>query len=119
MTGYEPWRRLLRPGDGDPPGLNRMLPPDTVGTGGDPIPVLPIGISSRRAQARGVCRRDRRDAAGYAGIGATLKANAAGIALRDPVHAIPLYAIKQASLTVEKKGKKNTFTHPEISVCRI
>ena len=103
----------LRPGDGVIHSwLNRMLLPDTVGTGGDSIPDSQSGSLSGGFRSGGVCRSDRRDAAGYAGIsaGALQGKMQPGITLRDLVHAIPLYAIKQGLLTVEKKGKKNIFS---------
>ncbi|MCW3207161.1 bifunctional aconitate hydratase 2/2-methylisocitrate dehydratase [Escherichia coli] len=104
----------LRPGDGVIHSwLNRMLLPDTVGTGGDsqyPFPdrhFFPGGFWSVAFAGR-----NRRNAAGYAGIrsGALQGKMQPGITLRDLVHAIPLYAIKQGLLTVEKKGKKNIFS---------
>jgi aconitate hydratase 2/2-methylisocitrate dehydratase len=110
----------LRPGDGVIHSwLNRMLLPDTVGTGGLSYPLdwyLP-----GRFWSGGLCRRDRRHAAGYAGIGAgsLQRQDAAGITLRDLVHAIPLYAIKQGLLTVEKRGKTSSLEFWKLKVCRI
>lgn len=61
----------LRPGDGIIHSwLNRMLLPDTVGTGGDSHPFPDRHLLPGRFRSGGVCRRDRRDAAGYAGVGA-------------------------------------------------
>ena len=70
----------LRPGDGIIHSwLNRMLLPDTVGTGGDSHTRFPIGISPGRLRPGGLRRRHRRDAAGHAGVGAgALQAAATG-----------------------------------------
>lgn len=103
----------LKPGDGViHPWLNRMLVPDTVGTGGDSHTRFPLGISFPAGS-------------GLVAFGAALgfmplempesvlvrfsgKRNP-GITVRDMVNAIPYMAIKKGLLTVEKKGKKNIF----------
>lgn len=104
----------LRPGDGIIHSwLNRMLMPDTVGTGGDSHTRFPLGISFPAgsglvafAAATGVMPLDMPES-----ILVRFKGEMQpGITLRDLVHAIPLYAIKQGLLTVEKKGKKNAFS---------
>lgn len=103
----------LRPGDGIIHSwLNRMLLPDTVGTGGDSHTRFPIGISFPAgsglvafAAATGVTPLDMPESVLVRFTG-TMQP---GITLRDLVHAIPYYAIKQGLLTVEKKGKKNIF----------
>lgn len=104
----------LRPGDGIIHSwLNRMLLPDTVGTGGDSHTRFPLGISFPAgsglvafAAATGVMPLDMPES-----ILVRFKGEMKpGITLRDLVHAIPLYAIKQGLLTVEKKGKKNAFS---------
>ncbi|WP_156124005.1 bifunctional aconitate hydratase 2/2-methylisocitrate dehydratase [Enterobacter sp. Bisph1] len=104
----------LRPGDGVIHSwLNRMLLPDTVGTGGDSHTRFPIGISFPAgsglvafAAATGVMPLDMPESVLVRFKGQMQP----GITLRDLVHAIPLYAIKQGLLTVEKKGKKNIFS---------
>jgi aconitate hydratase 2/2-methylisocitrate dehydratase len=104
----------LRPGDGVIHSwLNRMLLPDTVGTGGDSHTRFPIGISFPAgsglvafAAATGVMPLDMPESVLVRFKGEMQP----GITLRDLVHAIPLYAIKQGLLTVEKKGKKNEFS---------
>ncbi|WP_027853674.1 bifunctional aconitate hydratase 2/2-methylisocitrate dehydratase [Marinobacterium litorale] len=104
----------LRPGDGVIHSwLNRMLLPDTVGTGGDSHTRFPLGISFPAgsglvafAAATGVMPLDMPESVLVRFKG---KRNP-GITLRDLVHAIPLYAIKQGLLTVEKAGKKNAFS---------
>jgi aconitate hydratase 2/2-methylisocitrate dehydratase len=104
----------LRPGDGIIHSwLNRMLLPDTVGTGGDSHTRFPIGISFPAgsglvafAAATGVMPLDMPESV-LVRFKGTMQP---GITLRDLVHAIPLYAIKQGLLTVEKKGKKNIFS---------
>jgi aconitate hydratase 2/2-methylisocitrate dehydratase len=104
----------LRPGDGIIHSwLNRMLLPDTVGTGGDSHTRFPMGISFPAgsglvafAAATGVMPLDMPES-----ILVRFKGNMQpGITLRDLVHAIPLYAIKAGLLTVEKKGKINAFS---------
>ncbi len=74
-----------------------MLLPDTVGTGGDSIPVSRSVSLSRRVLVWWHLHRNRRNAAGYAGIrsGALQRQMQPGITLRDLVHAIPLYAINK------------------------
>ncbi|HCM1980291.1 TPA: bifunctional aconitate hydratase 2/2-methylisocitrate dehydratase [Salmonella enterica subsp. houtenae serovar 41:z36:-] len=104
----------LRPGDGVIHSwLNRMLLPDTVGTGGDSHTRFPIGISFPAgsglvafAAATGVMPLDMPESVLVRFKGKMQP----GITLRDLVHAIPLYAIKQGLLTVEKRGKKNIFS---------
>ncbi|MBM7344688.1 bifunctional aconitate hydratase 2/2-methylisocitrate dehydratase [Pantoea coffeiphila] len=104
----------LRPGDGVIHSwLNRMLLPDTVGTGGDSHTRFPIGISFPAgsglvafAAATGVMPLDMPESVLVRFKGEMQP----GITLRDLVHAIPLYAIKAGLLTVEKKGKKNIFS---------
>ena len=104
----------LRPGDGIIHSwLNRMLLPDTVGTGGDSHTRFPMGISFPGgsglvafAAATGVMPLDMPESVLVKFTG---KMNQ-GITLRDLVHAIPYYAIKEGLLTVEKKGKKNIFS---------
>ncbi|WP_318374728.1 bifunctional aconitate hydratase 2/2-methylisocitrate dehydratase [Enterobacter sp.] len=104
----------LRPGDGIIHSwLNRMLLPDTVGTGGDSHTRFPIGISFPAgsglvafAAATGVMPLDMPESVLVRFKGQMQP----GITLRDLVHAIPLYAIRQGLLTVEKKGKKNIFS---------
>ena len=104
----------LRPGDGVIHSwLNRLLLPDTVGTGGDSHTRFPIGISFPAgsglvafAAATGVMPLDMPES-----VLVRLKGKMQpGVTLRDLVNAIPLYAIKQGLLTVEKKGKKNIFS---------
>ncbi|GFO71245.1 aconitate hydratase 2/2-methylisocitrate dehydratase [Bathymodiolus japonicus methanotrophic gill symbiont] len=104
----------LRPGDGIIHSwLNRMLLPDTVGTGGDSHTRFPIGISFPAgsglvafAAATGVMPLDMPESVLVRFNGEMQP----GITLRDLVNAIPLAAIKQGLLTVEKKGKKNVFS---------
>ncbi len=104
----------LRPGDGIIHSwLNRMLLPDTVGTGGDSHTRFPMGISFPAgsglvafAAATGVMPLDMPES-----ILVRFKGEMKpGITLRDLVHAIPLYAIKNGLLTVAKKGKVNAFS---------
>ena len=104
----------LRPGDGVIHSwLNRMLLPDTVGTGGDSHTRFPIGISFPAgsglvafAAATGVMPLDMPES-----ILVRFKGKMQpGVTLRDLVSAIPLYAIKQGLLTVEKQGKINAFS---------
>ncbi|WP_412972286.1 bifunctional aconitate hydratase 2/2-methylisocitrate dehydratase [Glaciecola sp. MF2-115] len=104
----------LRPGDGIIHSwLNRMLLPDTVGTGGDSHTRFPMGISFPAgsglvafAAATGVMPLDMPESV-LVRFKGKMKP---GITLRDLVHAIPLYAIKQGLLTVAKKGKVNAFS---------
>ncbi|PMH41230.1 bifunctional aconitate hydratase 2/2-methylisocitrate dehydratase [Vibrio sp. 10N.286.49.B3] len=104
----------LRPGDGVIHSwLNRMLLPDTVGTGGDSHTRFPLGISFPAgsglvafAAATGVMPLDMPES-----ILVRFKGEMKpGITLRDLVHAIPYYGIKQGLLTVEKAGKINEFS---------
>ncbi|QOR40849.1 bifunctional aconitate hydratase 2/2-methylisocitrate dehydratase [Billgrantia diversa] len=104
----------LRPGDGIIHSwLNRMLLPDTVGTGGDSHTRFPLGISFPAgsglvafAAATGVMPLDMPESVLVRFKGKRQP----GVTLRDLVHAIPYYAIKQGLLTVEKSGKKNAFS---------
>ncbi len=104
----------LRPGDGIIHSwLNRMLLPDTVGTGGDSHTRFPMGISFPAgsglvafAAATGVMPLDMPESVLVRFKGKRQP----GITLRDLVHAIPYYAIQAGLLTVEKKGKKNIFS---------
>jgi aconitate hydratase 2/2-methylisocitrate dehydratase len=104
----------LRPGDGVIHSwLNRLLLPDTCGTGGDSHTRFPIGISFPAgsglvafAAATGVMPLDMPESVLIRFKGHMQP----GITLRDLVNAIPLYAIKRGLLTVEKQGKKNIFS---------
>jgi aconitate hydratase 2/2-methylisocitrate dehydratase len=103
----------LRPGDGVIHSwLNRMVLPDTVGTGADSHTRFPIGISFPGGSG----------IVAFAGVTGSMPLNMPesvlvrfkgemqdGITLRDLVNAIPHEAIKRGLLTVEKKGKKNIF----------
>ena len=103
----------LRPGDGIIHSwFNRMLLPDTVGTGGDSHTRFPMGISFPAgsglvafAAATGVMPLDMPESVRVRFVGEMQP----GITLRDLVHAIPYQAIKEGLLTVEKAGKKNVF----------
>lgn len=104
----------LRPGDGIIHSwLNRMLLPDTVGTGGDSHTRFPMGISFPAgsglvafAAATGVMPLDMPESILVRFKGKMQQ----GITLRDLVHAIPYYGIKNGLLTVDKKGKINEFS---------
>jgi aconitate hydratase 2 / 2-methylisocitrate dehydratase len=104
----------LRPGDGVIHSwLNRMLLPDTVGTGGDSHTRFPIGISFPAgsglvafAAATGVMPLDMPESVLVKFKGEMQP----GITLRDLVNAIPLAAIKSGDMTVAKEGKKNIFS---------
>jgi len=104
----------LRPGDGVIHSwLNRMLLPDTVGTGGDSHTRFPLGISFPAgsglvafAAATGVMPLDMPESVLVRFKGEMQP----GITLRDLVHAIPYYGIKKGLLTVEKAGKINEFS---------
>ena len=104
----------LRPGDGVIHSwLNRLLLPDTVGTGGDSHTRFPIGISFPAGSglvafgaATGVMPLDMPESVLVRFKGKMQP----GVTLRDLVHAIPLYAIKAGLLTVAKQGKKNVFS---------
>ena len=103
----------LRPGDGVIHSwLNRMILPDTLGTGGDSHTRFPIGISFPAGSGL----------VAFAAVTGSMPLNVPesvlvrfkgelqpGITLRDLVNAIPYFAIKQGLLTVEKKNKKNVF----------
>jgi aconitate hydratase 2/2-methylisocitrate dehydratase len=103
----------LRPGDGVIHSwLNRLLLPDTVGTGGDSHTRFPIGISFPAgsglvafAAALGKMPLDMPESVLVRFTGKMQP----GITLRDLVNAIPYVAIQKGLLTVEKKGKKNIF----------
>ncbi|MCA0198301.1 MAG: bifunctional aconitate hydratase 2/2-methylisocitrate dehydratase [Proteobacteria bacterium] len=104
----------LRPGDGVIHSwLNRMLLPDTVGTGGDSHTRFPVGISFPAgsglvafAAATGVMPLDMPESVLVRFKGELQP----GVTLRDLVNAIPYYAIKAGLLTVAKAGKKNVFS---------
>ncbi len=104
----------LRPGDGiNHSWLNRMLLPDTVGTGGDSHTRFPIGISFPAGSglvafgaATGVMPLDMPESVLVRFKGQMQP----GVTLRDLVNAIPLYAIRAGLLTVAKQGKKNIFS---------
>ena len=104
----------LRPGDGIIHSwLNRMLLPDTVGTGGDSHTRFPIGISFPAgsglvafAAATGVMPLDMPESVLVRFKGKMQP----GVTLRDLVNAIPLYAIKTGLLTVGKQNKQNIFS---------
>jgi aconitate hydratase 2/2-methylisocitrate dehydratase len=104
----------LRPGDGIIHSwLNRMLLPDTVGTGGDSHTRFPMGISFPAgsglvafAAATGVMPLDMPESV-LVRFKGKMKP---GITLRDLVHAIPMYGIKNGLLTVAKRGKINAFS---------
>ncbi len=104
----------LRPGDGIIHSwLNRLLLPDTVGTGGDSHTRFPIGISFPAGSglvafgaATGVMPLDMPESI-LVRFKGTMQP---GVTLRDLVHAIPLYAIKAGLLTVAKQGKINAFS---------
>ena len=103
----------LRPGDGVIHSwLNRMVLPDTVGTGGDSHTRFPIGVSFPAGSGL----------VAFAAVSGAMPLNMPGsvlvrfsgrlrkgVTLRDLVNTIPYYAIKRGLLTVEKKGKKNVF----------
>lgn len=103
----------LRPGDGVIHSwLNRMVLPDTVGTGGDSHTRFPIGISFPAgsglvafAAAMGVMPLDMPESVLVRFKGEMQP----GITLRDLVNAIPYAAIQEGTLTVGKQGKKNVF----------
>ena len=103
----------LRPGDGVIHSwLNRMVLPDTVGTGGDSHTRFPIGISFPAgsglvafAAAMGVMPLDMPESVLVRFKGEMQP----GITLRDLVNAIPYAAIQEGTLTVGKQGKKNIF----------
>ncbi len=104
---------ILKPGDGVIHSwLNRMVLPDTVGTGGDSHTRFPIGISFPAgsglvafAAVTGMMPLTMPESVLVRFKGEMQP----GITLRDLVNAIPYFAIKQGLLTVEKKGKKNIF----------
>jgi aconitate hydratase 2/2-methylisocitrate dehydratase len=104
----------LKPGDGVIHSwINRMLLPDTVGTGGDSHTRFPLGISFPAgsglvafAASIGVMPLDMPESVLVRFKGEMQP----GITLRDLVNAIPFFAIKEGHLTVEKSGKKNVFS---------
>jgi aconitate hydratase 2 / 2-methylisocitrate dehydratase len=103
----------LKPGDGIIHSwLNRMILPDTVGTGGDSHTRFPIGISFPAgsglvafAASLGVMPLDMPQSVLVRFKGKLKK----GLYLRDVVNAVPYYALKQGKLSLEKKNKKNIF----------
>jgi len=104
----------LKPGDGVIHSwLNRMLLPDTVGTGGDSHTRFPIGISFPAGSglvafgaATGVIPLDMPESV-LVRFSGTMQP---GITLRDLVHSIPYFAIQAGLLTVSKENKKNIFS---------
>jgi len=104
----------LRPGDGIIHSwMNRMLLPDTVGTGADSHTRFPIGISFPAgsglvafAAATGVMPLDMPESVLVRFKGELQS----GVTLRDLVNAIPYYAIKQGLLTIDKNNKRNIFS---------
>ncbi len=104
----------LRPGDGIIHSwMNRMLLPDTVGTGGDSHTRFPIGISFPAgsglvafAATLGVMPLDMPESVLVRFVGDMQP----GITLRDLVNAIPYAAIQRGLLTIDKEGKKNVFS---------
>ncbi|MBT73249.1 MAG: bifunctional aconitate hydratase 2/2-methylisocitrate dehydratase [Gammaproteobacteria bacterium] len=104
----------LRPGDGIIHSwLNRMLLPDTVGTGGDSHTRFPIGVSFPAgsglvafAAATGIMPLDMPESVLVRFSGEMQP----GITLRDLVNSIPYAALRSGELTLEKKGKKNIFS---------
>ncbi|MGB8697899.1 MAG: bifunctional aconitate hydratase 2/2-methylisocitrate dehydratase [Thermosynechococcaceae cyanobacterium] len=104
----------LRPGDGIIHSwLNRMLLPDTVGTGGDSHTRFPLGISFPAgsglvafAAALGVMPLDMPESV-LVRFKGTLQP---GVTLRDIVNAIPYVAIQQGKLTVAKENKQNVYS---------
>jgi aconitate hydratase 2 / 2-methylisocitrate dehydratase len=104
----------LKPGDGIIHSwLNRLLLPDTVGTGGDSHTRFPIGISFPAgsglvafAAATGVMPLDMPESVLVRFKGEMQP----GVTLRDLVNAIPYYAFRQGLLTIDKQGKKNIFS---------
>jgi aconitate hydratase 2/2-methylisocitrate dehydratase len=104
----------LRPGDGIIHSwLNRMLLPDTVGTGGDSHTRFPIGISFPAGSglvafgaATGIMPLDMPESVLVRFSGEMQP----GITLRDLVQSIPYQALQMGLLTTEKKGKKNVFS---------
>lgn len=104
----------LKPGDGIiHPWLNRMLLPDTLGTGGDSHTRFPLGISFPAGSGLvafgasiGVLPLDMPESVLVKFTGTIQE----GITLRDIVNAIPYVAIQQGLLTVEKEHKKNIFS---------
>lgn len=104
----------LKPGDGVIHSwLNRMLLPDTVGTGGDSHTRFPIGISFPAGSglvafgaATGVIPLDMPESVLVKFTGNLQP----GITLRDLVHAIPYFAIQEGMLTVSKENKRNIFS---------
>jgi len=104
----------LRPGDGIIHSwLNRLLLPDTVGTGGDSHTRFPLGISFPAgsglvafAAAIGAMPLDMPESVLVKFSGSLQP----GVTLRDVVNAIPYVAIQQGLMTVEKAGKKNIFS---------
>ena len=104
----------LRPGDGIVHSWgNRMLLPDTVGTGGDSHTRFPLGISFPAGSglvafgsALGVMPLDMPESVLVRFTGELQP----GVTLRDIVNAIPYVAIQEGKLTVAKENKKNLFS---------
>lgn len=104
---------VLKPGDGVIHSwLNKMLVPDTVGTGGDSHTRFPLGISFPAgsglvafAAALGFMPLEMPESVLVRFHGQRKP----GITVRDMVNAIPFTAIRQGLLTVAKKGKQNVF----------
>ncbi len=97
--------------------LNRLILPDTVGTGGDSHTRFPIGISFPAgsglvafAAATASMPLDMPESVLVRFVGSWENAQKRGITLRDLVNAIPFYAIKNKLLTVEKANKINVFS---------
>ncbi|NJD78875.1 MAG: bifunctional aconitate hydratase 2/2-methylisocitrate dehydratase [Candidatus Methanoperedens sp.] len=111
---------VLKPGDGIIHSwLNRMLLPDTVGTGGDSHTRFPIGISFPAgsglvafAASLGIMPLDMPESV-LVRFKGRLKE---GIFLRDAVNAIPFFAAKEGKLTLDKKNKKNIFNSRIIEI---
>lgn len=110
----------IKPGDGVIHSwLNRMILPDTVGTGGDSHTRFPLGISFPAgsglvafAAATGMMPLDMPESVLVRFKGQMRK----GITLRDLVHAIPYFAQHEGMLTVEKTNKKNVFAGKIIEI---
>ncbi|VVB93737.1 Isopropylmalate/citramalate isomerase large subunit [uncultured archaeon] len=111
---------VLKPGDGIIHSwLNRMLLPDTVGTGGDSHTRFPIGISFPAgsglvafAASLGIMPLDMPESVLVRFRGRLKK----GIFLRDVVNAIPFFAAEKGKLTLDKKNKKNIFNSRIIEI---
>ena len=110
----------IKPGDGVIHSwLNRMILPDTVGTGGDSHTRFPLGISFPAgsglvafAAATGMMPLDMPESVLVRFKGEMRE----GITLRDLVHAIPYFATKSGLLSVEKTSKVNIFAGKVIEI---